>query len=260
MKAIILAAGKGTRLRGVAGDKPKCLASAGEFSLIERQIRALRASGIHDIVAVVGFQAEKVRGVCGPDIEYIDNPIFFRTSSLYSLWLARPWFDEGFIVLNSDVLFHPQLLTDLVTSRYEDALLVAYKERKIPPLGGEEMKVKVRSGTVVDMSKAIPPSEADGENVGIVKFGRAGAALLGKQINMLIAKGEYNAWAPCAFREFARVRPLHVIGTRGLPWIEIDFPADYRQAINNILPEIEQSESSFDPTPMVAAAVAIEGV
>jgi choline kinase len=254
MKAIILAAGKGTRLRGIAGDIPKCLARVGERSLIERQISALRAAGIDDIATVVGFCGDKVRRVCGPDIEYIENPIFFRTSSLYSLWLARHRFAGGFVVLNSDVLIHPQLIDDLIQARYEDALLIAYKDEETPALGAEEMKVKVSAGRVVDISKTIDPAEADGENVGIVKFGSAGASLLTNQIGLLIAKGAYRAWAPRAFREFARIRRLHAIGTRGLPWIEIDFPEDYHRAIADILPEIEGAGLSFDQAPALAIA------
>jgi choline kinase len=258
MTAIILAAGKGTRLRGVAGDNPKCLAKVGEFSLIERQIATLREAGVDDIIVVVGFCADKVRNACGPDIEYIENPIFFRTSSLYSLWLARHRFADGFVVLNSDVLVHPQLITDLLTARYGDALLIAYKDEATRPFGDEEMKVIVREGRVVDISKSINPNEADGENVGIVKFGSAGADLLSRQMGTLIAKGTQRAWAPQAFREFARVRPLHAIGTRGFPWIEIDFPEDYYRAINEVLPEIEESEFSIDRPLTVAAAVSAE--
>jgi L-glutamine-phosphate cytidylyltransferase len=259
MRAIILAAGKGSRLRGVAGDKPKCLAMVGELTLVERQISALRAAGIDDIIAVVGFGAESVRRVCGPEIEYIENPVFFRTSSLYSLWLTRHRLGEGFVVLNSDVLFHPQLLTDLVTARYEDALLISYTNSTTPALGAEEMKVKVRAGRVVDISKAMEPGEADGENVGIVRFGAAGAALLGRQMEQLILKGANRAWAPRAFLEFARVRDLHAIGTRGLPWIEIDFPEDYYRAINDVLPGIEEAEPIFVQAPMRATVAVGEG-
>jgi len=256
MRAIILAAGKGARLRGAAGDNPKCLASVGGLTLIERQIIALRASGIDEIIAVVGFCSDRVRSICGPEIEYIENPIFFRTSSLYSLWLARHRFEEGFVVLNSDVLFHPQLISDLLTARYEDALLIAYKERGTPPFGSEEMKVIVKSGQVVDISKTISPEDADGENVGIVKFGAAGAALLTRQMVHLISKGAERAWAPRGFREFARVRPLYAVGTRGLPWIEIDFPEDYRRAIDEVLPEIQELELQFNrPLSMAIASV-----
>ncbi|MFY9572101.1 MAG: hypothetical protein WAV20_11940, partial [Blastocatellia bacterium] len=212
-------------------------------------------AGIDEIVAVVGFCADRVQRLCGPDIEYVENPIFFRTSSLYSLWLARHTLADGFVVLNSDVLFHPQLITDILTARYEDALLLAYKDEKTPAFGAEEMKVKVSRGRVVDISKMIDPQEADGENVGIVKFGASGAALLIRQMALLIAKGAQRAWAPRAFREFSRVRPLHAIGTRGLPWIEIDFPEDYHRAIEEVLPEIEQDELSFDRpySPSLAA-------
>ena len=256
MRAIILAAGKGSRLKGVAGDKPKCLANVGHYSLIERQILALRASGIDDIVVIVGFCADKVRTVCGPEIEYIENPIFFRTSSLYSLWLARHRLADGFVVLNADVLFHPQMIADLITARYQDALLISYKDETTRPLGDEEMKVKVSAGRVTDISKNIKPDDADGENVGIVKFGPSGANLLSKQIGMLIARGHHRAWAPRAFREFACARPLHAIGTRGLPWIEIDFPEDYYHAIDKILPEIEEGELGFvRPIALATAAV-----
>lgn len=258
MKAIILAAGKGTRLKGVAGDNPKCLARVGELTLVERQISALRSSGIDDIIVVVGFGAESVRRVCGPEIEYIENPVFFRTSSLYSLWLTRHRLGEGFVVLNSDVLFHPQLLTDLLTARYEDSLLISYSDSTTPPLGAEEMKVRVRGGRVADISKSMEPGDADGENVGIVRFGAAGADLLGRQMDQLIAKGAYRAWAPRAFNEFASVRDLHVIGTRGFPWIEIDFPEDYYRATDDVLPQIEEAEPIFVRPPIRATATLSE--
>jgi choline kinase len=136
-------------------------------------------------------------------------------------------------------MFHPVLLMDLLTARHEDALLLAYREADQPPFGDEEMKVKVRCGRVVDMSKQMEPADADGENLGIVKFGAEGASVLVEIMDRLIAAGGLRDWAPRAFREFAQVRPLHAIGTRGLPWIEIDFPEDYQRAVRDVLPEIE---------------------
>ena len=91
---------------------------------------------------------------------------------MYSLWMARPLLFEGFVVLNCDVLFHPVLLNDLLTSRHENALLLAYREADQPPFGDEEMKVQVRCGRVREMSKQMNPDDADGENLGIVKFVR----------------------------------------------------------------------------------------
>ena len=238
MKAIILAAGAGRRLDKVRGDDPKCLIEIGGVSLIERQIRALRSIGINEIAAVVGFGAEHVREHCGPELTYVENERHAETNSLYSLWLARHLLSDGFVVLNADVLFHTQLLADLVSAPQEDALLISYEPAA--PLGDEEMKVKVRQGRVVEISKQMNPAEADGENVGIVKFGAAGAALLTEQMDLLVAEGNLKAWAPRAFQEFAGRRPMHAISTRNLPWIEIDFPEDYSRAVAEILPALPE--------------------
>jgi choline kinase len=241
MRAVILAAGKGSRLNGTAGEQPKCLVQLGGMSLIERQIRVLRDAGIHDIAVVVGCQAERVRRVCGHELTYIENARYAQTNSLYSLWMARPLLYEAFVVLNCDVLFHPALLTDLVESRHENALLLGYREASQPLYGDEEMKVKVRGGRVVEMSKTMDPAEADGENLGIVKFGARGAAALVDIMDGLVSEGGLRHWAPRAFDAFAREHALHAIGTRGLPWIEIDFPEDYRRAVDEILPAIERT-------------------
>ena len=65
MRGVILAAGKGSRLNGIVGDKPKCLLRLGAKTLIERQIEALRRVGIEDIVIIVGCQADRVKRTCG---------------------------------------------------------------------------------------------------------------------------------------------------------------------------------------------------
>ena len=68
MKGVILAAGKGSRLNGTAGDKPKCLVEVGGITLLERQIRTLERAGIDDIVVVVGCQAGPgARRPAGPE-------------------------------------------------------------------------------------------------------------------------------------------------------------------------------------------------
>jgi choline kinase len=240
MRGIILAAGKGSRLNGTAGESPKCLVKAGGLTLIERQIRILQQAGITDIAVVVGCQAERVRRVCGQNITYVENARYAQTNSLYSLWMARPLLFEGFVVLNCDVLFHPTLMNDLISARHENALLLAYREANQPAFGEEEMKVQVRCGRVVAMSKEMDPAEADGENLGIVKFGPEGAAALVDIMDRIVGEGRLRDWAPRAFHEFAQTHSLHAIGTRGLPWIEIDFPEDYQRAISEVLPEIDE--------------------
>src|SRR5262245_6180637 len=199
MKGIILAAGKGSRLNGTAGDKPKCLVKLGGMTLIERQMQVLERAGVDDIAVVIGCQADRVRQACGSGVTYVENCRFAETNSLYSLWTARALLYEGFVVLNCDVLFHPDLLDDLLATHHDAALLMAYREAGEPPLGDEEMKVKVRGGLVVDMSKTMPPDEADGENLGIVKFGRKSAPRLIGLMDRIVGEGRVREWAPAAF-------------------------------------------------------------
>jgi choline kinase len=226
-------------LNGVAAESPKCLVELGGVTLVERQVRALRATGVNDITVVVGCQADRVRRVCGPGVTYVENHQYAQTNSMYSLWMARPLLYEGFVVLNCDVVFPVVLLQDLLTARHGNALLLAYREADQPPFGDEEMKVRVRCGRVTEMSKTMDPADADGENLGIVKFDRDGAATLVDIMNRLVGAGGVRDWAPRAFAEFAKTHPLHAIGTRGLPWIEIDFPEDYQRAVREVLPMID---------------------
>ncbi|HYP28697.1 MAG TPA: phosphocholine cytidylyltransferase family protein [Blastocatellia bacterium] len=242
MRAIILAAGRGARLGGIAGDDPKCLVKVGGLTLMERQIATLKLLGLDRITAVVGFGAARVRTVCGGSVDYVENESFDRTNSLYSLWLTRRDLSDGFVVLNSDVLVHPRLVQDLLASPHENALLIDYRDERTAEYGDEEMKVRVRDGRIIDISKEIAPASADGENVGIAKFGPEGARLLIEEMDALISTGYLRHWAPRAFREFALKQPLHAVATRGLPWIEIDFPEDYSRAVNEILPRLAAEE------------------
>ena len=236
MRAVILAAGRGHRLRDVTGDRPKCLARVGGYSLLERQIRSLGACGIEAIAVVAGFRAADIRSACGPEVDLVINPEYESTNSLYSLWLARHLLTDGFVVLNSDVLFHDQLLWDLLTARDEDALLMAAARGAV--YADEEMKIRVRAGCVAEIAKTLDPAEADGENVGIAKFGVEGAKLLVEEMGQVLDGGGVGEWLPRAFAAFALRRPLHVVETRGYPWTEIDFPEDYWRACAEVLPAI----------------------
>jgi choline kinase len=246
MKGLILAAGRGARLNSGNSDMPKCLVTLRGETLLSRNVRLLRDAGIDEIVVVVGCAADTVRRTC-KGVEFVENARFAQTNSLYSLWLARPLLTEGFVVMNCDVLLHPQLLTDLLTAQHEDALLLAYRGGDTS-YGEEEMKVRVRCGRVIDISKTMNPQAADGENLGVAKFGVEGARLLIEEMDTLIAAGNQKAWVPRAFKAFAERRPLHAIDTRGFPWTEIDFPEDYRTAIEVVLPQIERDLSAM-PRP-----------
>lgn len=250
MRAVILAAGSGRRLRPVVGPWPKCLARLGGRTLLERQLDTLRACGIDEVSVVAGYRHEAVAAICDGAADIVLNPDHATTNSLYSLWLAREALAGGFVVLNSDVLFDAPLLARLLDSRHDDALLVAMREPGVR-YSDEEMKVQVVDGCVAAIDKALPDAQADGENVGIAKFGPAGAAALCGQLDAIVARGELREWLPRAFDGFCRRRPLHVVDTAGRPWIEIDFPEDYTRACREVLPALAPGRHSAARPPRV---------
>jgi choline kinase len=236
-KAVILAAGTSKRLGPLTEHMPKCLLAIGSTTILDHQIDNLRLNGISDITIVTGFCEELVKRHCGQHFRYISNPVFDTTNSIYSLWLALTETRGSLIVLNSDVVFHPDILKGLLDSGYCDALAVSFCNG----MGDEEMKVKVSNDRVWAINKEMDPATADGENVGVLKFSPEGRDVVLTKLDGLIRAGVVKAWAPFVLNELCSSYPLYSVSTRGLPWIEIDFPADLEKARHEIYPKIHSS-------------------
>ena len=156
MRAVILAAGRGGRLEGVIGPRPKCLARVGDRTLLERQIDALQKAGLGPITVVAGYGIEQVQRTCPRTVEIVQNTRYASTNSLYSLWLARHLLLDGFVVLNCDVLFHPQLLDDLLNGAVRRCA-AGGAARATRRYGDEEMKVRIRRRAACPQSpKTLP--------------------------------------------------------------------------------------------------------
>src|ERR1700745_1017927 len=117
MKAEILAAGRGTRLRSAYGEHPKCLIEVDNSTILDHQLDALAMVGINDVAIVVGYEKDQIishvnaRKLLTQRIHFIENPGFAITNNIYSLWLALDWLrHDSFIVLNADVIFDPEIL------------------------------------------------------------------------------------------------------------------------------------------------------
>lgn len=239
-KAIILAAGVGSRLRPLTDARPKCLLDVGAQTLIDHQLNALRSCGITDVTMVVGFCADRIREHLGDRVRYLVNERYDSTNSLYSLWLAKTELLSGALILNSDVFAAPILFEHLLQAAAPDAILV----ERGNAFEAEDMKVTLNGPFVVDFGKDLPSDRAHAHNVGVAKFSAAGAAQLVACLDTLVATGHENDWAPRAFREFASQRPLTVVATDGLPWIEIDYLDDLTRARAEVEPEIRALDSA----------------
>jgi choline kinase len=233
-KAIILAAGVGSRLRPLTDHRPKCLLEVGGRTLIDHQVATLQRYGITDVVVVVGYCGDQIRRHLGGRVRYIDNERYESTNSLYSLWLAREDLLSGALILNSDVFAQPLLFDRLLQSVASDAILVERGDA----FEAEDMKVMLNGSYVVDFGKDLSRERAHAHNVGVAKFSGEGASRLADCLEHLVATGHENDWVPVAFREFASHWALAAVATDGLPWIEIDYVEDLTRARLEIEPAI----------------------
>jgi len=236
MKAIILAAGMGSRLGSKAQGRPKALQRIGTRTLIEHQIEALSAEGIGPVAVVVGHGADQIRTVLGDSVEYVVNERPGETNSLYSLWLARAWLDGDVVLLNSDVFFHPDILKRLLAA---EGSALAYDSSSYG--GAEQTKVGLRGRLVCDLGKDFPETGARGENLGLIKLDREGAAALGRRAEAIVSSGGERTWVTEAVRSILAEVDVLAVNVAGLPWVEIDFPYDLDRARRQVEPAIRRS-------------------
>jgi choline kinase len=254
MQAIILAAGCGSRLAPVLKGRPKCLVQLDGVSLLEHQLAVLRDFGITDVCVVLGYRADEVRCLIGASCHCIVNDRYAQTNSLYSLSLTRHWVREAFLLLNCDVLAHPQVYRRLLAT---PGNALAYDS--LSGTEEEHMKVVFARGKLQRISKALAAEESQGESVGLLKFESWSIEPLFREMRAALALGGENQWAPAAVQRFARHWPVGGVDIAGLPWIEIDFPEDLRAARTEVWPVIRQASAAYHHTPL-AVLPALTGV
>ena len=241
--AIILAAGQGRRLGRLTRLRPKCLLRVGPRSLLDHQWAALAANGIDEVVVVAGYASEVVRARLKARATLIVNERHAETNSLYSLWLARDTARQGFVLLNADVLFDPEILRRVLASPHPEALAVERRRA----FQAEEMKVELAGERIRALSKTLAASRAHAENVGVLKFSAAGARVLFAAMERLMADSGEKQFCPYAFNAIAPRHPLYAVPIEGLPWIEIDFADDFERARRDVWPAIEARQQAASP-------------
>jgi len=204
--------------------------------LIEHHVRSLRAVGVERIVVVVGHNAETIRNCLGDSVEYVENTRYAETNSLYSLWLARNTICGSFILMNCDVLAHPDVFERLLNTGHT---ALAYDSGSGDD--AEHMKVQLECGMLRSISKTMPGELVNGENVGILRFDATDADELFAAADEIIARGELKIWAPAAVDRLAKSRPIRCVDVQDLEWVEIDFPEDLIRARDTVWPAISRS-------------------
>jgi len=238
--AILLAAGVGKRLLAFAQGRPKCLIEIGGRSLLARLLDGLAAAGVSEAVIVTGFGEEAVReaidrGPGGIRVRWASNPRYHE-GAILSLWTARDVLTGPVLVMDADVLCAPDMIARLVQSPQRNCFLldasveVTAEEQMLLATGGRVRNI-VRGGAA--------GYEMAGESVGFLKLSAGGARVLRELLEIRVAAGHTGIEHEEVYPELLERVEVGFERVDGMPWTEIDFPADVARAEREVLPRIE---------------------
>lgn len=265
MKAVILAAGRGSRLHPYTADCPKCLTELGGQSLIARQLSVLRGAGIDDITIVTGYHAEMLTL---PDTRQCHNPAWESTNMVESLFCAEGDFGDDLMVSYSDIVYEPKVIEALIASTAEVSVIVdrhwrAYWEYRFDdPLSDAESLRMTDAGLIADIGGPVRDiNEIEAQYIGLMRFRGNGVQALRRTRESL---GDVRrAWMAMRPLEKAYMTDLLMemiltgIDVTAVPieggWLEIDTVDDYEKAARDF--ESGNIARFFNPAGMNAVLV-----
>ena len=178
MKAIILAAGEGKRLRPLTNKTPKCLVNLFGKSLLQWQIETFRSCQIDDISVVTGYRSELINL---PRLKIFQNKKFETTNMVESLFCASQELSEQTIVSYGDIIFEKKVLDKLIQSKADFSVIVdknwkRYWEIRFDnPLNDvESLKIDTDDNITSIGQKTQKIDEIEGQYIGLMKFQNAG--------------------------------------------------------------------------------------
>ena len=225
MKALILAAGVGSRLAPLTDHMPKSLVEVNGTPILVKQIENLHACGITDITVVSGYLSHVLADAVGgkyPEIRILESVDYALTNNMYSAYLARESMaGHDFIMMNADVFFDASVIRALLDCPHPNAIVVdvgRYME--------ESMKVMERNGKLTAIAKTIPPAQALGCSIDVYKFSPAAAdAFFAKCSEYIEANNDRKQWSEVALNDILTEVDFYACPLRGR-WLEIDTQDD----------------------------------
>lgn len=178
MKAIILAAGQGTRLKKYTKNLPKGMLSFMGKTIIERQVEMYWKFGIDKIIIVRGFAADKINY---DGVTYYTNKNYANTNMVESLMAARTEFNDDVLVSYSDILFEEEMLNGMARSTADFAVAVddnwkEYWEKRYGRVDFDTESLSIdEEGNIAELGLENPKLEdIDARYVGLLKFSKNG--------------------------------------------------------------------------------------
>jgi choline kinase len=228
-KAILLSAGKGSRLLPLTAERPKCLIELSGKSLLEWQLDALASAGIGEAVVVTGFREELVAGVVGsrPGVRTLFNPFYHVADNLGSVWIARGELERDCLILNGDTLVSVPLLERVLSA---DTGPIAITVDEKDSYDADDMKVLRDGDRLLRIGKALDSHNA--ESIGLLAFRGEGPRLFVEQVERMMRTSEgTRRWYLRAIDALAQGgADVRTVSIRGEDWQEVDFPEDVETA------------------------------
>ena len=244
LQAVILAAGKGTRLKAKTDTLPKAMIEIEGKPLLEYSLDALIENGITDVVLVVGFRHETIGRKFGTDyrglkIRYVLNENYAGSGSMYSLALVKDIIEDEILLMESDLLYESRAISLLLEDGHPNSILVAGLSGS-----GDEVYICANDKQEIsELGKHIPASSqknAMGELAGISRFQPDFLQLVFSNAQEDFQNGNLNChYEECIFRTSQQTIPIHAVPGQDLAWIEIDTAEDLQKAQELIHPLIE---------------------
>ncbi len=228
-RAIILAAGIGSRLRPLTDLVPKCMVKVNGEYIIDRQIEALIRAGVTDILVCSGYKSDVLKQHLEksyPSIKILEIPEYESTNNMYSMFRTKDFsYDHDIIVMNADVFVSYDYVKKLILSPIPNAILTErgrFEE--------ENMKIVCNHGTISQISKQIEQKNAFGTTIDLYKFSKEFTKkwfeIMNEYINVKCEKKLWNEVGINDMFRFFNVKPI----TIGKYWFEIDNIEDLRNA------------------------------
>lgn len=228
MRAVLLSAGQGKRLLPLTESLPKCMLPIGGKPLMEWQIDTLLEAGFECVTVVLGYAAglveRELKSRYGDAVIPLLNPFYQVADNLASCWMARGQMCDEFYLINGDTLFHGDLLASVMAA--PDRPITVTVDIK-PCYDDDDMKVQTQGDRLLAIGKTLDMATVTGESIGMLRFSPAGAARFSDALDRIMRTPEgVRQWFLAAIHGLAAEGGVHVHSIAGLPWAEVDYPAD----------------------------------
>lgn len=230
MKALLLAAGRGTRISRHLNGNPKCTVDLGNgLALVQYTINILKSKGVTDIAIVTGYRNTVIEEMLkNQGIRFYFNPFFDVTNSIASAWFAKDFLqDDDLLIMNADV-FCEEKLYDKIMSVKESPVLFYDTDR----IEEADYRFYCENDVVKKYGKELTNEETSGEYVGIAKFDRVFAQKFVAKLNEMIQTQQHSVWWENVLYSMSEEIPLRAYDVAGNFWAEVDYIEDYKRIMH----------------------------